>query len=218
MERTFLESLRRVAGRLTRLSETFFIEPPIFRGEHVRIEPLSDEHAEGLFDLGQDPAIFKWLPRGEFHSLSDAEEFIRNALILKSSGVEYPFAVSDVESGQVAGTTRFLDISDANRSIEIGWTWYGAAFQRTPVNTETKFLLMRYAFEELGAIRVQFKTDSRNLRSQTAIQRLGAKLEGTLRNHRILPKDGYVRDSVYFSVLDSEWPLTKIRLTRLLNR
>ena len=116
--------------------------------------------------------------------------------------------VIHLASGRVAGATRYLNMAPEHRGLEIGGTWYGADFQRTAVNTECKYLLLEYAFETLGCIRVQLKTDERNLRSQRAIERIGAKYEGILRNHMILPDGGY-RDSVFYSIIDSEWPGVK---------
>jgi RimJ/RimL family protein N-acetyltransferase len=194
----------------------FFVEPATLVGDHVVIQPLEPSHAEGLFEIGSDPSIWRWLPESHFTCPEDACSYIKRALDLKATGEEFPFVVIDRASGKIAGTTRYLEISEKNQGIEVGWTWYGSEFQRTAVNTETKFLLLGYAFEALGAIRVQLKTDSRNLRSQTAIQRIGASFEGTLRNHRILPKDGYLRDTVYFSIIDTEWPHVKSKLCELL--
>jgi RimJ/RimL family protein N-acetyltransferase len=128
---------------------------------------------------------------------------------------DLPFAVIDLTSGRVAGATRYLNIMPKDRGLEIGGTWYGTDFQRTVVNTECKYLLMSYAFEKLRAIRVQLKTDSRNERSQKAIERIGAKKEGVLRNHMILP-DGYFRHSVFYSVLDTEWPEVKKNLEAMM--
>jgi RimJ/RimL family protein N-acetyltransferase len=122
-----------------------------------------------------------------------------------------------LKSGRVAGATRYLNIVPEFRGLEIGGTWYGLGFQRTAVNTECKYLLLQYAFETLSCIRVQFKTDSRNVRSQRAIERIGAKHEGILRNHMILP-DGRFRDSVYYSILDNEWPGVKDNLAKKLER
>jgi RimJ/RimL family protein N-acetyltransferase len=134
----------------------------------------------------------------------------------RDAGIEQPFVILDHGSGELAGSTRYLDIQPLHRGVEIGWTWIAPAYQRTAVNTHAKFLLMRHAFETLGAIRVSLKTDSRNERSQRAIERIGAKREGVLRNHYIMP-DGYYRDSVYYSVIDTEWPMVKERLDAMMN-
>jgi RimJ/RimL family protein N-acetyltransferase len=126
-----------------------------------------------------------------------------------------PFVIIDKESQKIVGSTRFYDISVPNKGLEIGSTWLTPAMWRTSVNTECKYLLLKHCFETIGTIRVQFKTDSRNIRSQRAIERLGAVKEGVLRNHMILPDD-YVRDSVYYSIIDREWPVVKLRLERFI--
>jgi RimJ/RimL family protein N-acetyltransferase len=137
-------------------------------------------------------------------------------LRLQGEGSDLPFSVVHRPSGRLVGATRLLNISQTNRSVEIGGTWYGIAFQRTVVNTEAKFLLLQYAFEDLDCVRVQLKTDLHNVRSQRAIERLGAVHEGVLRNHMILP-DGSLRSSVIYSILPDEWPPIKTRLSELIN-
>ncbi len=122
----------------------------------------------------------------------------------------------DQQSDKIVGSTRFLDISISHRHAEIGWTWLAPHVWRTRINTECKYLLLRHGFETLDLIRVQLKTDRRNLTSQQAIERIGGQKEGILRKHRIMP-NGYIRDSVYYSILDEEWPLVKTRLQRILN-
>jgi RimJ/RimL family protein N-acetyltransferase len=144
-------------------------------------------------------------------------KWVHNLLKGQAAGTDLPFAVIHLASGRVAGVTRYMEIRPAHRSLEIGGTWYGLEFQQTAVNTESKYLLLRYAFETLGTIRVQFKVDIRNERSWRAIERIGAKREGILRNHFILP-DGVIRDSVFYSVIDSEWPVVKDRLEKMLLR
>jgi RimJ/RimL family protein N-acetyltransferase len=132
-------------------------------------------------------------------------------------GTDLPFVAVQLSSGRVAGATRYLNIMPKDRGLEIGGTWYGPEFQRTAINTECKYLLLRHAFETLGCIRVQLKTDLRNERSQRAIERIGAVREGVLRNHMILP-DGRYRHSVFYSILDTEWPQVKERLEQMLER
>ena len=143
--------------------------------------------------------------------LGEMEAWIALALDAQERGTEVPFAIRDRGTGQVLGSTRYLNIMPKDRGLEIGWTWLTGAARRTSVNTECKYLLLRHAFETLGAIRVQLKTDSRNVTSQRAIERIGAVKEGILRNHVIMP-DGYYRHSVYYSILDSEWPSVKAHL------
>lgn len=186
------------------------LTPAVLEGETVRLEPLSMEHAEGIYEAAQAPEIWPYLPY-PIDSLERARFFIEQGLQLQAQGSDMPFAVIDKATGRVFGSTRYLEILPNNKNLEIGWTWYHPSVWRSRVNTECKYLLLRHAFDTLGCIRVQFKTDSRNQRSQNAIARLGAIREGVLRNHRILP-DGYIRDSVIFSILDREWPEVKARL------
>ena len=184
-------------------------------GRFVRLEPLSERHVPGLTAVGIDDDIWRLMPYGPMRNQDDIRRWVNLILQRAGEGTDLPFAVIHVDSGRVAGATRYMEIRPEHRGLEIGGTWYGAEFRRTVVNTECKYLLLRHAFEQLGCIRVQLKTDSRNIRSQRAIERIGAIREGTLRNHMILP-DGTIRDSVYFSVLDSEWPAVKRRLEDML--
>ena len=193
------------------------VEPVVLTGKHVRLEPLSEAHIPGLTAAGGDPSIWRFMLYGEVTSEEKMGDWVRDILSRKAAGSDQPFAVIHLGSGKIAGATRYLEIRPAHRGLEIGGTWYGKEFQRTPVNTETKYLLLRHAFEVLGCIRVQLKTDLRNERSQKAIERLGAVREGVLRNHMIL-EDGLYRHSVYYSILDSEWPGVKARLEGLLAR
>lgn len=188
------------------------VKPVVLTGKHVRLEPMTEAHVSGLAAIGLDDSIWEHMPYGEILSENDMRNWVRNNLL--NSDVH--FAVIHLESGRVAGATRYLNIMIEHRGLEIGGTWYGLEFQRTAVNTECKYLLLKHAFETLGYIRVQFKTDMRNTRSQIAIERLGAKREGVLRNHMIMP-DGKYRDSVFYSILDREWPQIKERLSDILN-
>ncbi len=181
----------------------------------ARLEPLGPAHAAGIVAAAPDDEVWRLMPTPRPATLEAAHAMIDTALAAQRAGTDLPFAVIDRLSGTLAGSTRYLDIQPANRALEIGWTWYGAAFWRTSINTECKLLLMTHAFETLGCVRVQLKTDGRNMRSQAAIDRLGAQREGTLRRTRIC-HDGYIRDTVYFSVLDSEWPGVKARLAGFL--
>ena len=187
--------------------------PVTMTGKHVRLEPMSETHVPGLAAVGMDDSIWEHMLYGDVHSEQDIRNWVRDIL----SRGDLPFTVIDLASGREAGATRYLNITPEYRGLEIGGTWYGLKFQRTAVNTECKYLLLQYAFETLGCIRVQFKTDKRNERSQRAIERIGAKREGILRNHMILP-DGRYRDSVYYSILDSEWPEIKRQLVMKLDR
>jgi RimJ/RimL family protein N-acetyltransferase len=180
-------------------------------GQYARLEPLGTKHAEGLFAIGQEEKIWRYLLRPKLESVADAQGFVEEALRVAATGSQLPFAIVDQKSNRVAGSTRYLDIRPNDRAIEIGSTWLGREFQRTAINTECKYLLLRHAFEDLGAVRVTLKTDGRNEQSQRAIERLGAIREGVLRKHMVM-WDGYIRDTVYYSILDSEWPEVKRRL------
>ena len=187
--------------------------PVTLEGKHVRLEPMMEAHVPGLTAVGLDDSIWEHMLYGDVRSEKDISNWVREIL----SRPDLPFAVIHLATGRVAGATRYLNMTPEHRGLEIGGTWYGLEFQRTAVNTECKYLLLQYAFETLDCIRVQFKTDSRNVRSQHAIERIGAKHEGILRNHMVLP-DGRFRDSVYFSIIDTEWAGVKKQLEIKLDR
>lgn len=193
---------------------TTWIEPIALAGSAVRLEPLGPGHANDLYDCGRTAADWSYLPRACFTDLADTQRWIAEALAAPG---HLPFAIVESGGNKAVGSTRFLNIRPEHRSLEIGWTWLGREWQRTAVNTEAKLLLLSHAFERLRCVRVEFKTDARNERSQRALQRIGASREGVLRNHMIV-QDGYVRDSVYFSVIGREWPDAKAALLRLLAR
>lgn len=184
-------------------------------GGAVRLEPLSVDHAPALFEASRDPDIWRFLPDAQPTTQAEMLAMIHVALTEQTRGSRVPFAVVDTRLGAAAGSTSYLDIQPANRSLEIGWTWLGAAVRRTAVNTQCKYLLLSHAFEALGAVRVYLKTDARNERSQRAILRIGALYEGCLRRSRVT-HTGYIRDTKYYSVLDDEWPVVKSRLETLL--
>lgn len=192
-------------------------QPVTLEGKHVRLVPLAQAHAVDLLDAARDELIWRYMLIPPPLSMSDMSAWIDKALADTATGESLPFAIIDRASGKAIGSTRYLEIRRGDKGLEIGWTWVSTTHQRTPVNTECKLLLLSHAFETLGAIRVQFKTDSRNTRSQQALERIGAVREGVLRQHRIL-WDGFLRDSVYYSILDSEWPAVKQRLESLLRR
>jgi RimJ/RimL family protein N-acetyltransferase len=192
------------------------IQPVTLQGEHVRLEPMEEKHVPDLCLVGLDPAIWTYTVYGVIETEAQLRAWVLDILSRQQNGADLPFAVIHLESNRVVGATRYMNIQTENRSLEIGGTWYGLAYQRTAVNTESKYLLLRHAFEDLGCVRVQLKTDSRNLRSQRAIERLGATKEGVLRNHMILP-DGTLRDSIYYSIIDREWPEVKAHLEDLMN-
>ena len=193
------------------------VSPITLVGQHVRLEPMTEAHGEALAQIGVGQPFWDFMVYGQMDSEADMHGWVRDILRRATKGTDLPFVVIDLASGQVVGATRYMNIMPHDRGLEIGGTWYGPAFQRTAVNTECKYLLLGHAFETLGCIRVQLKTDLRNQRSQRAIERLGAVREGILRNHMILP-DGYRRHSVYYSILDTEWPTVKKGLEEKLNR
>lgn len=194
---------------------TEWIYPVTLQGNHVRLEPLSEAHVKGLTEIGAGQGFWDFMLYGHIATEDDMRHWVRDMLSRAAKGTDLPFAVIHLASGRVAGATRYLNVEPKNRGLEVGGTWYGLEFQRTAVNTESKYLLLTHAFETLKCIRVQIKTDLRNVRSQQAIERIGAKKEGVLRNHMILP-DGRYRDSVFYSIIDSEWAEVKSRLEQML--
>ena len=193
------------------------VKPVMLQGKHARLEPMTEAHAPALAKIGIGQPFWDFMVYGKINTVDDMRNWVLDVLSREKKGTDLAFVVIHLESGRVAGATRYLNIMPNDRGLEIGGTWYGPEFQRTAVNTECKYLLFKHAFEILGCIRVQLKTDSRNERSQKAIERIGAVKEGILRNHMILP-DGFYRHSVYYSVLDTEWPDVKKRLEDMMNR
>jgi RimJ/RimL family protein N-acetyltransferase len=179
------------------------VKPLTLTGRVVRLAPLSLEHVPALAQAGSDPGIWQFMPYGVVDTEDKMRELVHHRLRQQANGTDLPFTVFHLADDRVVGMTCFMDIRPADRALEIGSTWYAPAYQRTAVNTECKYLLLCHAFEALGCIRVQLKTDLRNERSQRAIERLGAVREGVLRDHMILP-DGTVRSSVYYSILKAE--------------
>ena len=192
-------------------------QPVVLVGERVRLEPIGQQHAWDLYEVGKDEAIWRYLPRPAFEDLDDARQWIEGCIADRKRGAQIQFAVMHGLEERAIGSTGYLDIDRPNRALEIGMTWYGVDYQRTAVNTECKYLMLRHAFDDLGALRVCLKTDHRNERSQRAIERIGAIRDGVLRNHRIA-WDGANRHSVYYSIIDTEWPAVKERLEGMLAR
>jgi RimJ/RimL family protein N-acetyltransferase len=191
-------------------------QPITLTGRHVRLEPLTQAHAPDLFAaLSIDPAIFRWWLTPTPTALAEMVVLIELGLAAQKQGSVLPFAQIDPTTGRAVGVTTYLNISRRDHGLEIGGTWLGKPWQRTGMNTEAKYLLLRHAFEDLGAARVQLKTDSRNVQSQRAIERLGAVREGVLRLYQRV-WDGFQRDTVMYSILDEEWPAVKTRLEELL--
>jgi RimJ/RimL family protein N-acetyltransferase len=184
--------------------------PVTLEGRRVRLEPLTLAHVDPLCEIGLEPEIWRFTA-SRVTNRDEMRDFVKEALDWQRAGTAIPFATIDRESGRVVGTTRFANIVVEHRRAEIGWTWIMPAFQRTHVNTEAKYLMLRHAFETLGWIRVELKTSALNVKSRAAILRIGATEEGTLRRHMV-NADGTRRDSVYFSVIDEEWPAVKQRL------
>lgn len=192
--------------------------PVTLEGSVVRLEPLRREHQQLFWDAAKDSLeeIFRWIP----YAMKTPEDFLRlvdKAFQEQERGESVVFATVERSSGRVIGSTRFMNIDRANRRVEIGSTWIAPAWQRTAVNTEAKYLMLRHAFEIWGCFRVELKTDALNDKSRNAILRIGAKEEGTLRRH-VVTWNGRVRDSVYFSILDNEWPEVKHKLETYLAR
>jgi len=191
------------------------VKPVTLTGRHVRLEPMTEAYVPALTEIGIGQNFWDFMVYGKMDDEEDMRGWVREIRARADKRTDLPFVVIHLVSGHVAGATRYLNIMPKDRGLEIGGTWYGTEFQRTPVNTECKYLLLKHAFETLGCVRVQLKTDSRNERSQKAIERIGAIKEGILRNHMILP-DGHIRDSVFYSILDSEWDAVKRRLEEML--
>ena len=186
------------------------VHPVTLEGRYVRLEPLSLSHQAELCEVAFDEEIWRYTT-SVIERPEDLREYIETALRWQSEGTALPFATIDKGSGRAVGSTRYAAIDSANRRLEIGWTWIARDFQRTYVNTEAKYLMLGHAFENLRCLRVEFKTDSLNEKSSRALLRIGAKEEGTFRNHMIMP-GGRLRHSVYYSIIDSEWPEVKSAL------
>jgi RimJ/RimL family protein N-acetyltransferase len=191
------------------------VEVVVLEGRHVRLEPLSRAHHAGLCEVGLHEELWRWIPV-PVRTAADMEAYIDTALQEQASGLSLPFALIEKSSGRAIGSTRYANIDRVHHRVEIGWTWVAREWQRTAVNTEAKYLLLRHAFETLGCMRVELKTDSLNTRSREAILRIGAREEGIFRNHMITAS-GRIRHTVYFSIVDAEWPEVGSNLNRKLN-
>lgn len=204
-----ISELERMNDIFTPLNITL---PVTLEGSVVRLEPIRREHAQLFWDVAKNDLedVFRWIP----YSMKTSEDFetlVDKAFSEQERGESIVFATVERGSGKTVGSTRFMNIDRVNKRVEIGSTWIAPAWQRTAVNTEAKYLMLRHAFEAWGCIRVELKTDGLNQKSRNAILRIGAKEEGTLRRH-LVTSTGRVRDTVYFSILDSEWPEAKARL------
>jgi RimJ/RimL family protein N-acetyltransferase len=196
------------------MTEQMVVAPVILQGRHLRLEPLTLEHAAGLAEVGLDDDLWKWIPT-PVRTPEEMSAYVQTALQEQAAGSVLPFALIEKSSGRTIGSTRYANIERAHRRLEIGWTWVARPWQRTAINTEAKYLLLRHAFETLKCMRVELKTDSLNERSRAAILRIGARQEGIFRNHMITAS-GRVRHTVYFSIIDSEWPAVRARLEAML--
>src|SRR5271169_203561 len=192
--------------------------PLTLQGSVVRLEPISREHAGLFWDVAKEDleSIFRWIPYS-MKTPKDFQRLMEKALDEQERCESVVFATVDRSSGRTIGSTRFMNIDRVNRRVEIGSTWIAPAWQRAAINTEAKYLMLRHAFEVWGCLRVELKTDALNEKSRNTILRIGAKEEGTLRRH-VVTWTGRVRDSVYFSILDSEWTAVKTRLESRLER
>lgn len=198
------------------LSTTMNIEPVTLSGRVVRLEPLQIEHAPALAEVGLDPELWRWIPT-VVSTPAEMTSYVQTALDEQARGVSLPFVIKSATTGAVIGCTRYGNIDRASKRLEIGWTWYTPAVQRTGANTEAKLLLFTHAFETLRANRVELKTDALNSKSRNAILRIGAQQEGIFRKH-IVTHSGRIRDTVYFSVISDEWPQVKARLMEMAAR
>lgn len=197
--------------------QPFDPQPVTLIGHTVRLEPLTQAHVPDLAIAGKDEEIWRYMLYGPVINEKSMQLWVKDMLQRQARGTDLPFAVIHLGSGRAIGATRYMEIRPEHRGLEIGGTWYALAHQRTAVNTESKYLLLQHAFETLSCIRVQFKTDLRNERSQRALERIGAVWEGVLRNHMILG-DGVYRHSVYYSILIEEWPSVKGKLEVLMTQ
>lgn len=192
------------------------LESVVLEGRHVRLEPLTHDHLDALCAVGLDEELWRWIPT-PVRTREDMRAYVEKALTGQRDGHMLPFATVERASKTVVGSTRYGNIDLSNRRLEIGWTWVAQSWQRTAINTEAKLLMLTHAFEALRCHRVELKTDRLNERSRRAIRRLGAKKEGVFRKH-IVTASGRVRDTVYYSIIDEEWPDVRRHLQRKLRQ
>lgn len=191
------------------------VEPRVLTGKQVVLQPICERHVDALFGIGQESDDWAYLPIPGLRCRDDAQKWVEQALHLGEQGQHLTFVLVQPDSGALMGSSRYMNIRGRDHGLEIGYTWLARQYQRTAVNTEAKYLLLKNAFESIGAYRVELKTDLRNLRSQRAIERIGAHKEGVFRRHMVC-QDGYVRDSVYYSIIDSDWPQVRSLLEQKL--
>jgi RimJ/RimL family protein N-acetyltransferase len=201
---------------VVKMPPNFNPQPITLEGNIVRLEPLTLKHTAGVLEAGADDSIWRFLSVPAPASLEDAQRWVEGRLAGQAAGQRLPLAVIRLADGKFAGSTGYASINRQDRTLEIA-SWYGVDYQRTGVNTECKYLLLRHAFEELGALRVSLNVDSENVRSRRAVERIGAVQEGILRKHRIR-RDGTRRDTVVYSFISDDWPQSKLHLEGLLDR
>ncbi|HEY3165115.1 MAG TPA: GNAT family protein [Candidatus Limnocylindrales bacterium] len=192
------------------------IQPVTLEGRRVRLEPLELDHVPHLAEVAVDPRIWRWTiarPTDE----AGIRAWVEAAIAARTGGTELPFATIDLATGRAIGSSRYLNIVLEHRRLEIGWTWVAPPWQRSGANREAKLLMLGHAFDVLGCRRVEFKTDSLNEPSRTALLGIGAQFEGIFRNHMVMP-EGRMRHSAYYSVIDEEWPEVRAGLERSLAR
>ncbi|HSK85920.1 MAG TPA: GNAT family protein [Rubrobacter sp.] len=185
----------------------------VLEGEIVRLEPLARRHEKELFEAALDERIWRWMPYDAGGSRERFQDWLEDALAASSAGTEAAFATVEAATGELVGSTRYLALRPEHRGLEIGWTWLAPAHWQTGANVEAKLLMLEHAFERLGCLRVEFKTDSRNERSRAALAALPAQFEGIFRKH-MLVRGGERRDSAYYSIIDDEWPEVRENLAR----
>ena len=201
---------------MTTAEPAFSVAPVTLEGRSVRLEPLAREHLDGIVAAGSFEEIWRWLswrPKGR----AGFEEWMDVALRARDAGTELPFTTIDRASGEIVGSTRYLNIAAESRRLEIGWTWITPKMQRSYINTEAKYLQLRHCFEDLGCRRVELKTDRRNDKSRNAMLRIGAQFEGIARK-QMLTFDGTNRDNAWFAIIDDDWPAVKVRFETMLDQ
>jgi RimJ/RimL family protein N-acetyltransferase len=185
----------------------------VLEGKIVRLEPLARRHEKGLFEAARDERVWRWMPYDAGGSRQRFHAWLEDALAASSAGTEAAFATVDAGTGEPVGSTRYLSLRPEHRGLEIGWTWLAPAHWQTGANVEAKLMMLEHAFQRLGCLRVEFKTDSRNERSRAALAALPAQFEGIFRKH-MLVRGGERRDSAYYSIIDEEWPEVRGNLMR----
>jgi RimJ/RimL family protein N-acetyltransferase len=192
------------------------VEPVVLEGDRVRLEPMQRDHLDALLEAGRYEELWRWT-RSNATTLETMSAYMDEAFTEAGNGTALPFVTIDKPSQTIVGSTRFANIDHNNRRVEIGWTWISPHFQRTYINSEAKYLMLRHAFDVWDCVRVELKTDVLNEQSRTAMLRLGAIEEGVLRRH-VMTYNGRFRDTIYYSILDHEWPAVRARLEARLRR